>query len=147
MLRILREILKKDIPLNDVSKQIRARMDYPSRLQLIHLIFGIALADGVVTKPELIQIEQIALDLGLSPSDIGSVRSMYIRSTDWAYKVLEVDPRADNDHIKKAFRQLALKNHPDKVAYLGEEIRQRSQEKFQNINEAYEVIKKERGII
>jgi DnaJ like chaperone protein len=146
MLRILRDILKQEIPVKDVTRQIKSRMDYPSRLQLVHLIFGIALADGSATEPELILIEQIALDLGLSAADTGSVKSMYVQSTDWVYKVLEVDPAADNDAIKKAYRQLAMKNHPDKITYLGEEIRQKAQEKFKKINEAYLIIKKERGI-
>ena len=69
MLTILQDILKQEIPLKDVTRQIKSRMDYPSRLQLIHLIFGIAVADGSVTEPELILIEQIALDLGLSAAD------------------------------------------------------------------------------
>ena len=145
MLRILRDILKQDIPLRDITRQIKSRMDYPSRLQLIHLIFGIALADGSVTAPEQIMIEQIAIDLGLSVSDIQSVLNMYVKSTDWAYKVLEVNPDAGDEEIKKAYRLLAMKNHPDKIAYLGEEIRLKAQEKFQKINEAYEAIKKERG--
>jgi len=146
MLRILRDILKQDIPLKEVTQQIKSRMDYPSRLQLVHLIFGLALADGVVTEPELIIIEQISKDLGLNVPDIQSVMSMYIKSTDWAYKVLEVNPDAGNEDIKKAYRQLAMKNHPDKIAYLGDEIRQKAQEKFQRISEAYETIKKERGM-
>jgi DnaJ like chaperone protein len=146
MLRILRDILKQDIPLKDVTQQIKSRMDYPSRLQLVHLIFGIALADGAISEPERLMIEQIASDLGLSAPDINSVKNMYIRSTDWAYAVLEVDPADGNEIIKKAYRQLAMKNHPDKIAYLGEEIRLKAQEKFQKINEAYEVIKKERGL-
>jgi DnaJ like chaperone protein len=146
MLRILRDILKKEIPVKDVTRQIKSRMDYPSRLQLMHLIFGIAVADGRVTEPELGLIEQIAMDLGLSAADTNSVKNMYIQSTDWAYKVLEIDPAVDNEILKKAYRQLALKNHPDKIAYLGEEIRQKAQEKFQKINEAYLIIKKERGI-
>jgi DnaJ like chaperone protein len=146
MLRILRNILKQEIPLMDVTRQIKSRMDYPSRLQLVHLIFGIAVADGKATEPELILIEQIASELGLSAADIGSVRNMYIPSTDWAYKILEVEPTADNERIKKAYRQLAMKNHPDKITYLGEEIRRKAEEKFQKINEAYMAIKKERGI-
>jgi len=147
MLRILRDLLKQDIPLKDVSYQIKARMDYPSRLQLVHLIFGIAQADGSITESELIIIEQIASYLGLNAADVDSVKNMYIPTPDWAYKVLEVDPDSGNEQIKKAYRQLALKNHPDKVTYLGEEIRQKAQEKFQKISEAYEIIKKERGMI
>jgi DnaJ like chaperone protein len=144
MLRILRDILKQDIPLKEVTLQIKGRMDYPSRLQLIHLIYGIAQADGNISEAEMTVIEQIAYDLGLSGADILSVKNMYFRSADWAYSVLEVDSQASNEDIKKAYRQLALKNHPDKVAYLGEEIRKKSQEKFQKISEAYEAIKKER---
>jgi DnaJ like chaperone protein len=147
MLGMLKDILKQDIPLKDVTRQIKARMDYPSRLQLMHLIFGIALSDGAITQPEIIQLEQIAVDLGISHADIGSLKSMFIPSTDWAYQVLEVDKNKSNEDIKKAYRQLALKNHPDKVAYLGEEIRQRAQEKFQKISEAFELIKKERGMV
>jgi DnaJ like chaperone protein len=146
MLRILRDILKQDIPLKAVTQQIKSRMDYPSRLQLVHLIFGIALADGAATEPELAMIEQIASDLGLSAADVSSVKNMYIRSTDWAYAVLEVDPSSDDETVKKTYRHLAMKNHPDKITYLGEEIRLKAQEKFQKINEAYEVIKKERGM-
>jgi DnaJ like chaperone protein len=146
MILMLRNILKQEIPLKDVTKQIRSKMDYPSRLQLMHLIFGIALADGVIVESELIQIEQIGVDLGISENDLNSLKSMFIKSTHWSYDVLEVKKEAGNDEIKKAYRLMALKNHPDKVAYLGEEIRQRAQEKFQKIQEAYEVIKKERNM-
>jgi DnaJ like chaperone protein len=146
MLGMLRDILKQDIPLNDVTRQIRSKMDYPSRLQLMHLLFGISLSDGAITESEIIQIEKIGIDLGISRADTNSLKSMFVKSTDWAYSVLEIDRSAGNDEIKKAYRQLALKNHPDKVAYLGEEIRYRAQEKFQKINEAFEIIKKERLI-
>jgi DnaJ like chaperone protein len=144
MLRILRDIIKQEIPLKEVTLQIKGRMDYPSRLQLIHLIYGIAQADGDISDAEMAVIEQIAYDLGLSGADIISVKSMYFPSADWAYSVLEIDSHASNEEIKKAYRQLALKNHPDKVAYLGEDIRKKAQEKFQKISEAYEAVKKER---
>ena len=144
MLRILRDILKQDIPLKEVTFQIKGRMDYPSRLELIHLIYGIAKADGAISDAEMSLIEKIAYDLGLSGADIISVKNMYFQSADWAYSILEIDSGATNEEIKKAYRQLAMKNHPDKVAYLGEEIRKKAQEKFQKINEAYEAIKKER---
>jgi DnaJ like chaperone protein len=104
------------------------------------------MSDGAITESEILQIEQIGIDLGISQADINSLKGMFVKTTDWAYKVLEVNKNAGNEEIKKAYRQLALKNHPDKVAYLGEEIRQRAQEKFQKINEAFEVIKKERAM-
>jgi DnaJ like chaperone protein len=146
MLRMLRNILKKTIPLKDVTMQIRTSMDYASRLQLIHLIYGIALSDGLISDAEMKQLDQIGVDLGMSHADVNSVKSMFIPANDWAYSVLEINKNASNEEIKKKYRQMALKNHPDKVAYLGEQIRMRAGEKFQKINEAWEAIKKERGI-
>ncbi len=146
MLRMLRDILKQDIPLREVTGQIRSRMDYASRLQLMHVIFGIAYSDGEIDRSELIQIEQSALDLGISEADIDSLKGMFIKSNDWAYHVLEVPVNATTEEIRKKYRQLALKNHPDKVSYLGEEIRRNAEEKFSRIKEAWEVIKKDRGI-
>lgn len=146
MLKMLREILKKNIPLKEVTRQIHSRMDYSSRLQLMHLIYGIALADGAIVVSESIQIEQVGLDLGISIADLNSLKSMFVKSNNSAYDILEVTRNASNEEILKKYRQLALKNHPDKVAYLGEEIRQRAEEKFKKIQEAWEEIKRERGI-
>lgn len=76
---------------------------------------------------------------------MNSIKSMFIEDLDWAFKVLEIDKSASKDEIKKAYRSMALKYHPDKVAYLGDDIRKTANDKFQKVNEAYEKIKKERG--
>jgi DnaJ like chaperone protein len=72
---------------------------------------------------------------------------MFLPETDSAYKILEVDPSASNDDVKKAYRQMAMKYHPDKVSHLGDDFRRTADEKFKSVNEAYERIKKERDIV
>ena len=121
-------------------------MDYPSRLQLIDFLFGIAAADGEVHPEELKLINHIAVQLGISSADYTSIEAMVIPKTDWAYDVLEVTPAASVEDIKKAYRKMAVKYHPDKVSYLGEEVQQAANEKFKKVNEAYQVICKEKGI-
>ena len=61
------------------------------------------------------------------------------------YEVLGIDRNADDATIKKAYRVLAKKYHPDTVANLGEEIKKKATEKFRSVNEAYEELKKTRG--
>lgn len=146
-LKLLKDILEKPIPINEVCDQIRHRVDYSSRLQLLHLLFGIALSDGQASKDEIEIIEKIAYKLGMSTPDFNSIKSMFIVETDWAYKVLEVEKSATDDDIKKAYRKMAMKYHPDKVAYLGDDVRKSANEKFQKVNEAYEKVKKERGLV
>ena len=61
------------------------------------------------------------------------------------YKILEIEPEATTEEIKKAYRKVAIKFHPDKVASLGEDVQKAAKEKFQKVLEAYENIKKQRG--
>lgn len=144
---LLREILKQDIPLYDVCTQVKLNMDYESRLQLIHFLFGISSADGQVHANEIAVIENIARLISISTSDFTSIKAMFIDDTDSAYKILEVSPDASDEEIKKAYRRLAVMYHPDKVSHLGEEIQNSAKEKFQKLNAAYEKIKKQRGIV
>jgi len=145
--RILRDLLNQNIPVTDVCRQIRQNMDHPSRLQLLHFLFGIAAADGIVHPDEHKLIKHIAEQMGISQKDYESIESMFVANTDAAYKILEADPSATDDELKKAYRKMALKYHPDKVHYLGEEVQKAAHEKFQKVNEAWEIIKKQRGIV
>ncbi|MFC2112320.1 TerB family tellurite resistance protein [Bacteroidota bacterium] len=142
----LRDLLKQNIPLRDVSMQIRQRLDIASRRQLLHFLFGVSQADGKVHPEEVRVIEEIAGYLGISAADMDSIRNMFYEDVDSAYKILEIDKSASEDEIKKAYRRMANKYHPDKVAYLGDDIRKAAGEKFRKVRDAYDKIKKERGI-
>lgn len=144
-IRMLRDLLQQNIPVADVCQQIQRNMDYSSRLQLLHFLFGIAQADGSVDETEKNMIRMIAQNMGISQKDLESIQSMFVPNTDSAYKILEVERSASNEEIKKAYRKMAMKYHPDKVSYLGEDFQNAAKEKFQKVNEAYENIKKERN--
>lgn len=146
-LSIFQELLKKDINLNEVGGEINRHLDSSSKLQLMHLLFAVSAADGHICKEELDVIDRIAQLLHLSQQEYASIKSMFIEETDWAYQILEISKTATNDEVKKAYKQMAIKHHPDKVAYLGEEMKNSANERFKKINTAYESIKKERGIV
>jgi DnaJ like chaperone protein len=143
---MLRDILKQDIPVREVCLQIKSSMDYSSRLQLLHLLFNISVADGSINVLEIEAIEKMSGYLGINSSDYNSIRNMFVPETDSAYKILEIEPSATVDEVKKAYRRMAMKYHPDKISHLGEEFRKTAEEKFKKVNEAYEKIKKERNI-
>lgn len=141
---LLRDLLKKDIPLREVCEQIRYYMEHPTRLQLLHYLFGLARADGQVHKSEVVIIGQIARYLGISQADFESIRAMFYRDTASAYRILEVEESASDEEVKRAYRKMAVKYHPDKVRHLGEEHQRAANEKFIEVQQAYEQIKKVR---
>jgi DnaJ like chaperone protein len=142
--KLFKNIRKQNISVRPVCLQIRQMMDHPSRLQLIHFLFGIAKADGTVTSNEEKQIYAISGYLGINSRDYESIKAMFYNSTDNAYKILEIDKNATNDEIKKAYRKMAKKHHPDKVIHLGEEHQKGAEEKFRQVQAAYEQLQKER---
>ena len=145
-IKLLHDLLQQNVPVTDVCNQIRRNMDHASRLQLMHFLFGIAQSDGHIHETELKLIAHISVHLGISSTDYESIKSMFIRNTDSAYKILEIQPDASDEDVKKAYRKMALKYHPDKVSYLGEEFQIAAKEKFQKVQEAYNEIKKQRNI-
>lgn len=142
---MLREILKQDIQIYDVSQQIGRFMDYSSKLQLLHYLFGIASADGTTHDNEVDVISVISKYMGISSSDFQSIKAMFVQQVDSAYKILGIDANATDDEVKKAYREMAKKYHPDKVAYLGDDVRKSAEQKLQEVNEAYDKIRKQRG--
>jgi len=145
-MQLFREILKQDIPLAQVCQQVRQHLDPASRLQLLHLLFGLASSDGAVGAPELTVLGQISSLIGIGQKDFESIKAMFIKDTESAYKILEIDRTATDEEVKKAYRKMAVKFHPDKVHHLGPEFQEDAQEKFKKINEAHEAIRKERGL-
>jgi len=141
----LKNLLEETINVRDISHQIRYQMQYHSRLQLLHYLFGIAGADDQISPAEIAEIQRIAGYLGLSQADYLSIKAMFVRETGGDFKILEISQDASNEEIKKAYRKMAKKYHPDKVAHLGKDVKKQAEEKFRKVQEAYENIKKERG--
>lgn len=101
---------------------------------------------GGVQQVESALISDISNYLGVSQPDFSSIKAMFVKETNSSYLILEVSPDATDDEVKKAYRDMAVKFHPDKVNHLGEEVRKAAEEKFRKINEAYDQVKRERGI-
>jgi DnaJ like chaperone protein len=146
-LHILKDLLNQDIMVKDICVQISRNMDYSSRLQLLHLLFNVSVSDTEIHPSELSLIEKISRTLGVSDSDFASIKNMFIPETDSSYKILEIEPSCTNEEVKKAYRRMAMKYHPDKVIHLGEDFKKNAEEKFKKVNEAYEKIKKERKMV
>jgi DnaJ like chaperone protein len=140
------EVKKERQNIPELTQIFNQRAPYETRLQILHFLFGVANADGSISQTELSKVEQIAAALGIRPSDMESIKAMFVKATDSAYKILEISSSASDDEVKKAYRTMAKKYHPDKLQSKDPALIKGAQEKFLKVQEAYEAIQKERGL-
>jgi DnaJ like chaperone protein len=138
------EIKKKTQSIADLSDFFVTYVRYETRLQIIHFLFAIAQADGTVSESELQKIAQIAHGLKLKTQEFEGIKAMFFKAADQAYKILEIDHSASEADIKKAYRTMVKKYHPDRLQTKDPALVKGAQEKFRLVQEAYETIKKER---
>ena len=154
LLRLFEQRKKMDLenpsafkqPIQECGTQIAYNTSYEERLQLLAFLAEIAKSDGNVCQLEIEALKEIATSMHLSEKEVESMLNLKGNTLEDAYKVLEIDPSATDDEVRSAYRKMAIKHHPDKVASLGEDIRKAANEKFQRINDAKERIYKSRSI-
>ncbi len=144
--QILQRLDREQVNIYSVGGQIAANMNYSQRLQLFQYLVSIATSDGDFSASEKSVLEAIASAIRLTSTDAASIIAMYYKEADSAYTVLEISPSATDDEVRSAYRRMAMKYHPDRVATLGPEVQKAAEEKFKKIQEAYAAIKKQRGI-
>ena len=136
--------------LRPVCLQLNSYVNHSARLQIIHFLFGVSASDNEMHPSEIDLIKKISRYLNINQYDFDSIHSMFdiqgnAGDIDKWFKILEVDKNASNDDIKKAYRKMVRKYHPDKLQGVSKDILKLSEEKFQLVQEAYENIMKTRN--
>ena len=144
----LEEIMRNDVALDDACQQIRNSLHYSTRMQLAGFLYSLAKIDGRMTRSEHEVINIIDDGIGITFNnrqfpDFASATPNHVVIA--AYEQLEIAADSDIEVIKKAYRRLAVKYHPDKSIHLDGDIQKTSNEKFQQITNAYVIIKKDRN--
>ena len=134
------------VSLRQICLQIDKQLPHAQRLQLIHFLYGISMADGHLDATEVTMIEKIGGYMYINVHDLSSIKAMFYKEPEQYYKILELESTCSDTELKKAFRKMAMKHHPDKLSDLSEAQQKMGKEKFLKIQEAYENIKKERGL-
>ncbi|MBT4035619.1 MAG: molecular chaperone DjiA [Candidatus Marinimicrobia bacterium] len=146
MLVLLKNLLEQDYYIYEIANQINRHMNIAEKMQLIHVLFGISQADGEIHASEVEIIQEIGQHLKLNASDVDAIMAIFVKDNHSAYKILEINSSASDQELKKAYRSMARRFHPDKVQHLGPEFQTMAEAKFKAINEAYQQIKTDRGL-
>ena len=115
---------------------------------VMDILFRVAGTDGTISKEEEVLLLSASNIFNYNRADYERMKSKYVSTNNYYYSILNCDPGASNEEIKKQYRKLANEYHPDKIQSKGlpEGFIQFANEKFSEIQEAYTAIKKERGI-
>ena len=139
------QIKKETQHLDQLTRVFVQQTAYETRLQILHFLFGIANADGNISDIELQKLSQVATGMRLRLPDFESIKAMFVKNTDNAFKILEVDSNASLDEIKKAYRKMAKKYHPDKLRGQDPAMIKGAEEKFREVQKAYETLMRQKN--
>ncbi|MEK9603437.1 MAG: DnaJ domain-containing protein [Flavobacteriaceae bacterium] len=134
------QIKKETQHLDELTRVFVQQTPYETRLQILHFLFGIANADGNISGVELKKLSQVATGMRLRLPDFESIKAMFVKNTDNAYKILEVAPDASEEEIKSAYRKMVKKYHPDKLRGQDPAMIKGAEEKFREVQKAYETL-------
>ena len=143
---IINETDRNDPDLRQICLAIDKFANHEQRFVLLDLAYNIAAVDHVITDGEQRAIDEIVSAFNLSHEEHERIKARHpIAKAGDHYTVLGVDSSASNEELKKAYRDLAKQYHPDKVSHLGAELVEFAHQKFQEINESYQALRKQRG--
>ncbi len=147
-IELLREVLKQDLNVAEICGQINQQMRITEKRLIMQYLFGIAKADGYVHTNEISVIQNSANYIGSSASEFLAMKAMHTGrdSNENDYDILGIQANISDTDLKKTYRKLVIKHHPDKVSHLGENHVASAKAKFQKIQKAYENINKDRGV-
>lgn len=115
---------------------------------MIDIMLRVSIADGVMSDSEERLIRSAVQTFNISDSQYSAIRSRYASDVDKYYAILGSRRSDPDERIKSQYRKLVQEYHPDKIASKGlpEEFTRLAEEKFREIQQAYDAVKKERGI-
>lgn len=151
--QLVKEAREQETGMDELLVEFRNSFAYEPRLILLELIYQIIHLKRPVVESELQQARNIAVFLQISAYDQRTIEAKYrygqqreaaagVASEEEYYAILGLEPGADFNAIKKAYRKLSMQYHPDKVGHLGEEFKRVAEEKMKEINKAYDFFKK-----
>jgi DnaJ like chaperone protein len=143
MTRAFEAALGQDVDLKTTCENFRKCSRYEERLMLLRMVYMVVMADQKFHAKEKEAIAHIVDFLGIQPDDHMSIQAEYHKTADKYYEILGLTRGATLAELKKSYRNLALKHHPDRVGHLGEEYRHIAEKDFKKISEAYQVLLKE----
>lgn len=152
LMQLLRQLLEQNVDVGPLCAQIGRHLGYPERLELMQLLVAVARADGIINPAEAQAVREIAQRLGIREHDLRALFGAAGQAARTAqtlpdpYDVLGLSREASDEELKKSWRALAKKFHPDRVTHLGEDVRRFSEEKFKSIQAAWDQVKQERGL-
>jgi DnaJ-domain-containing protein 1 len=127
-------------PAVQAAEVCREELGTPERLLLLDSLFALSMESGTVISSSLPRLLSLGDALGLSEAEQLSIARLYAAGEASDYALLGISPLATDEEVKRAFRKLALEQHPDKVSYLGKTAVFRATESFRTIRQAYEAV-------
>ena len=139
---LLQHAMQRPTPLQQIYSSMNREFKANEKQLALELLIAILIADDTLTTEESQLLDQTAQHLNIDPSFYAHLKQRHQTQTNSHHDILGVPQSASSTDIKKAYKELCKKYHPDKVQHLGDEFKQFAEDKIKEINKAYDALSK-----
>lgn len=132
--------------IDHLVKRARTEVKPSLRIDVVRALYDMGMADADLSTRERDLLKHVVQQFNLSDEQLQQITTEYFGGADKHYAVLGLTESATDDELKSAFRRLAAENHPDRVAALGPAEAEAASERFRQVKDAWEALRKIRGI-
>ncbi|MEW6430495.1 MAG: TerB family tellurite resistance protein [Myxococcota bacterium] len=131
--------------IDHLVKRARTEVKPSLRVDVVRALYDMGVADADLSARERDLLKHVVQQFNLSDEQLQQITTEHFGGADKHYEVLGLTEAATDDELKSAFRRLAAENHPDRVASLGPAEAEAASERFRQVKDAYEALRKIRG--
>jgi DnaJ like chaperone protein len=127
-------------------KRARSEVKPSLRVDVVRALYDMGLADADLSARERDLLKRVVQQFNLSDEQLQQITTERFGGASRYYEVLGLTENATDEELRSAFRRLAAENHPDRVANLGPREAEAAAERFRQVKDAWEALRKIRGI-
>ncbi len=144
--KVFKDLVRTEPNLREICQQVSNNMPLQGRIQIISFLFDLSFSDGAISINEHKQITRISSYLGISSQEFNRIESIKEKTVKDPYEILGIKSSSSDHELKKMYRTLVKKYHPDSLQDMGDEVVLEAENTFRKIQEAYEEICQQREI-
>ena len=143
---LVQHAMRQSIAVDQLLLSMNQEFKESEKQLCVECLMVVIAADDSIDGREMTLLNKVVASLQIDEQFFNQLKQRYMAKTSSDFDVLGISSSSTAAEIKKAYKELCKKYHPDKVQHLGDEFRAFAEGKIKEINKAYDNLTQKTGV-